>query len=327
MLVWGEVLSALDAASQCVLVSIVGVAGSSPREVGARMVVRPDMSFKGTIGGGRLEYDVLHEAVSLMESDGADFKTRSYALGPDLGQCCGGRVEIAFEQFNLTYHSRAQDFSTRECVGNFSTTANTCSSGGLERHVLPPEMCSADSEKIVLNQGKLTERFGEDRPHLYLFGAGHVGKALVLAMAPLGFQISWIDERHEIFPKYLPSNIRCIHLNEPQVIVKNLEPGNYVIVMTHDHKRDHAIVDAAVRRTDLAFIGLIGSATKRARTLKRFKDSGISEAQSKQLVCPVGITEIKSKKPSDIAISIAAQLLVAKEKQISNAQGGFRFAS
>lgn len=99
MLVWGEVLSALDATGQCVLVSIVNVAGSSPREVGARMVVRPDMSFKGTIGGGRLEFDVLHEAVSLMKSDSVDFQTRSYALGPDLGQCCGGRVEIAFEQF------------------------------------------------------------------------------------------------------------------------------------------------------------------------------------------------------------------------------------
>ncbi|KZK80239.1 putative xanthine dehydrogenase subunit A [Pseudovibrio sp. W64] len=327
MRVWGEVLSALDAAGQCVLVSILDVAGSSPREVGARMVVRPDMSFKGTIGGGRLEYDVLHEAVSLMGNGGSAFQTRSYALGPDLGQCCGGRVEIAFEQFHLNYRGRAQDFSTQEGVGIFSTTANTCSSGPLERHVLPPAMCSADSAEIVLNQGKLTERFGEDRPHLYLFGAGHVGKALMLAMAPLGFQINWIDERREIFPKYVPSNIRCIHLNEPQVVVKNLEPGNYVIVMTHDHKRDHAIVDAAVRRTDLAFIGLIGSATKRARTLKRFKDSGISEAQSKQLVCPVGITEIKSKKPSDIAISIAAQLLVVKEQQMSNAQGGFRFAS
>ncbi|GHB34430.1 xanthine dehydrogenase accessory protein XdhC [Pseudovibrio japonicus] len=327
MLVWGEVLSALDATGRCVLVSIVDVAGSSPREVGARMVVRPDMSFKGTIGGGRLEFDVLHEAVSLMKSDSANFQTRSYALGPDLGQCCGGRVEIAFEQFFLNFRDIAQDFSTKECMGIFSTTANICSSGSVERHVLPPAMSSSESAEIVLNQGKLTERFGEDRPHLYLFGAGHVGKALVLAMAPLGFRISWIDERNEIFPKYLPSNIRCIHLNEPQVIVKNLEPGNYVIVMTHDHKRDHAIVDAAVRRTDLAFIGLIGSATKRARTLKRFKDSGISEAQSKQLVCPVGITEIKSKKPSDIAISIAAQLLVVKEKQISNAQGGFRFAS
>ncbi len=327
MRVWGEILSALDAVGRCVLVSIVDVAGSSPREAGTRMVVRPDMSFMGTIGGGRLEYDVLHEAVSLMSEGGAAFQIRSYVLGPDLGQCCGGRVEIAFEQFHFNYRSRAQEFSTQENAGIFSTTANTCSSGPLERQVLPPSMCRADSAENVLNQGILTERFGEDRPHLYLFGAGHVGKALVLAMAPLGFQISWIDDRREIFPKYLPSNIRCIHLNEPQVVVKNLEPGNYVIVMTHDHKRDHAIVDAAVRRTDLAFIGLIGSATKRARTLKRFKDSGVSEAQSKQLVCPVGITEIKSKKPSDIAISIAAQLLMVKEKQMSNVQGGFRFAS
>ncbi|KZL17561.1 putative xanthine dehydrogenase subunit A [Pseudovibrio axinellae] len=327
MLVWSEVLSALDAAGRCVLVSILDVAGSSPREAGARMVVRPDMSFKGTIGGGRLEYDLLHEAVSMMKRGQTAFVSQSYALGPDLGQCCGGRVQVALEQFDLNYRGRAQDFSAQEVLGNFSTIANICSSKSLERQVLSPAMCDPNSAEIVLNQGKLTERFGQDRPHLYLFGAGHVGKALVHVLAPLGFQVSWIDERREIFPEYVPSNIRCIHLHEPQVIVKNLEPGNYILVMTHDHKRDHAIVDAAVRRTDMAYIGLIGSATKRARTLKRFKDSGLSEAHSKQLVCPVGITEIRSKKPSDIAISIAAQLLVVKDQQMSAAKGGFRFAS
>lgn len=327
MLVWGEVTAALEATQRCVLVSILESVGSSPREVGTRMVVRPNMTFKGTIGGGRLEYDALHEAVLMMKKTDSLFQTRSYALGPDLGQCCGGRVKIAFEQFDESNLKTAHDFSTQEGVGNFSTIANVCGSDGLERHVLPAPYCDENGPAIALNQGKLTERFGEDRPHLYLFGAGHVGKAVVLAMAPLGFKISWIDERAEIFPKYVPSNIRCIHLHEPQVIVKNLEPGNYVIVMTHDHKRDHAIVDAAVRRSDLAFVGLIGSATKCARTLSRFKSSGISEAQCKQLVCPVGITEIKSKKPSDIAISIAAQLLVVKEEQMSNSKRGFRLAS
>ncbi len=327
MQVWGEIVTALEAAGSCVMVSIVRVRGSSPREIGARMIVRPDMSFRGTIGGGRLEYDALHEAVLIMKTKQPAFQTRSYALGPDLGQCCGGYVLLAFEPISLNYLEIAQRFSTQERMGNFSTTANTCSTSSLQRTISATGICDPQTPEIALDHGTLQERFGAPAPHLFLFGAGHIGKALTLAMAPLGFQISWIDERKEVFPKYVPSNTRCIHLNEPQVIIKSLEPENYVLVMTHDHHRDHAIVDAAIRRTDLAYVGMIGSRTKRLRTLKRFKNSGIPEEHCKQLVCPVGLDEVKGKKPAEIAISIAAQLLVVKEKQLSIAPGGLRVVS
>lgn len=328
MLVWGEIVKALQAAQRCVLVSLAEVQGSSPREAGARMVVRPDMSFSGTIGGGRLEYEALHEAVSLMrESRDSFFQISSYALGPELGQCCGGRVKVAFEVFEASDISLAQRFSTQECAGEFAVVANICGRNKPIRRVVNAYEVTSEDPQIAINQGKLKERFGTLQPHLYIFGAGHVGKAVMLAMAPLGFKITVIDERAEILPKIVASNIRCVHLNEPQNIVRNLEPGNYVLVMTHDHKRDHAIVDAAVRRTDLSYIGLIGSATKRARTLSRFKNSGIPETQSNQLVCPVGLTEIKSKKPSDIAISIAAQLLVVKEGQIAISDRARKIAS
>src|SRR5919199_6671761 len=99
MRVWETIGTFLDGHGRAALVTVVETRGSTPREPGARMVVRPDGGFVGTIGGGSLEWRALQEAQTALARGGRSFATRSFSLGPELGQCCGGRVLISVETF------------------------------------------------------------------------------------------------------------------------------------------------------------------------------------------------------------------------------------
>ena len=160
-----------------------------------------------------------------------------------------------------------------------------------------------------------TERYGRDLTPLFLFGAGHVGRALALALAPLPFRVSWFDGRKDAFPKHIPSNATPIHLGDPESAVASAPPGTFVLVMTHEHPLDLALTAAALARPDLPYVGLIGSGSKRARFEKRFREIGIADERIAGLVCPIGVTGVADKDPAIIAAATAAQLLQAREAQ------------
>ena len=144
------------------------------------------------------------------------------------------------------------------------------------------------------------------RLHIGLFGAGHVGKALVEVLAELPCRVHWIDARPEALPASLPPNILPVRMADPAQAVAALPPGCMAIVMTHDHALDFEIVVAALHRTDLLAVGLIGSATKRARFVSRLERMGIDPAK---LICPIGLPGIEGKQPAVVAVSVAAQIL------------------
>ena len=158
------------------------------------------------------------------------------------------------------------------------------------------------------------ERLGEAATTLMLFGAGHVGRALVLALAPLPFAVRWLDPRDDAFPPHIPTNATAARLDDPAASFLGAPAGAFVLVMTHDHALDLAIVDAALRRVDLPFVGLIGSATKRARFERRLRAGGIAASRVAALVCPIGSPAIDGKEPAVIAASVAAQLLEARTR-------------
>lgn len=145
--------------------------------------------------------------------------------------------------------------------------------------------------------------------HVALFGAGHVGQALVKLLADLPCCITWIDPRSDAFPALLPANVTTEIAESPEEEVEALPAGSHVLVMTHSHALDLRIIEAALRRKDFAYIGLIGSKTKRARFVKRLASRGLTAAETARLTCPIGIPGIAGKRPTEIAIAVAAQLL------------------
>lgn len=144
---------------------------------------------------------------------------------------------------------------------------------------------------------------------LALFGAGHVGRALVHVLHDLPLKIMWCDSRPDAFPAPCPPHVSQVIAADPAAQVARLPAGALVLVMTHDHQMDFAIVAAALRRDDLPFIGLIGSATKRARFLRRLAQCGLDSGAIGRLTCPIGLPGIEGKLPAEIAVSVAAQLL------------------
>jgi len=286
MKVWAHIAKALEAHGTCAMISVVKVEGSTPREAGARIVVTP-LGFHGTIGGGTLEWQAIAKAQALLGKS-TQHKISVHSLGPDLGQCCGGRVQLVTEVFARSDLAAAKDFAAREETGVFAVTGR---------------ILAAD----------FNEQFGDSNRKLFLFGAGHVGRALILALAPLPFDVIWIDPREGSFPAAVPSNVVTIQSENPAGEIANAPPGSFALVMTHSHALDLEIIDAVLRSPRFAYAGLIGSATKRARFSKRLREAGVAESHIDGLVCPIGIPSIKSKHPSAIAAATAVQLLERDE--------------
>lgn len=285
---WRLILAELQRGRSCAMVTVAQVKGSAPREEGARMLVTAD-GFHGTIGGGTLEWRALASAQS-QTGGGASVHMASHVLGPDLGQCCGGHVTLVTECFDQTSLEQVRMLAAREAAGSFSITGR------------------------LACQPQMTEQFGRDQRRVYLFGAGHVGRALVLAMAPLPFDVHWIDPRPGAFPSAVPQNVTLLSPENPVAELAAAPEGALVLVMTHSHALDLAITDAALRNPACAEVGLIGSATKRARFEHRLRAAGVPAKRVEQLVCPIGMPGIASKEPAAIAISTAAQLLLFDER-------------
>jgi xanthine dehydrogenase accessory factor len=261
-----RLIESIEAEGAAALVSLVETRGSSPREAGAAMVVRPSGGFHGTIGGGAMEWRALAEAREALAQGRGEARRSVVALGPDLAQCCGGRVAWRIETYDRS------DLSTLRARA----------------------------------EAEAAEPRGRA---VYLFGAGHVGRALALALAPLPFELRWIDSREGAFPERAPANARLIQSRDPPAELAAAPDGALIVVMTHSHPLDLAITAEALRRERFGFVGLIGSATKRARFVSQMRAAGLAEPALARLTCPIGIRGIPGKEPAVIAASVAAQLL------------------
>lgn len=253
-----------------VLVSVEATQGSAPRDPGAWMAVFAG-DLVGTVGGGHLEFQAISHARRLLAGQGVD-AVQTFALGPGLGQCCGGVVRLRFERVT------ASDVPA------------------LQARLVPARVPVA------------------------LFGGGHVGRAIVNALAVLPFAITWIDSRDEIFPAGLPAHVRCEHSDPVQGEVPGLAPLSRVLIMSFSHAQDLDVVAACLARQrergDLAYIGLIGSATKWATFRHRLQERGFSGGELAQVTCPIGIPGIRGKEPEVIAVAVAAQLLQLQQARL-----------
>lgn len=327
MTVWGRIVTCLENGGACALVTVADTGGSTPREAGARMVVRPDAGFYGTIGGGTLEFEAIRRAASAAQEGQARFEMMPVSLGPDLGQCCGGRAQLAIEVFTQDHLDQAREFAERERAGAVFTTTTIVTDGRTALRALSEQ---DRTERIALSQegGRthLLETFGDIRRPLYLFGAGHVGKALVLALAPLPFSIVWIDSRADQFPSAVPANVSKVTSTHPWQILQEAPADAFVLAMTHSHALDEEIMAQALLCQKFSYCGVIGSQTKRARFRKRLKSRGLDDALIAGMVCPIGVTAVQSKHPAAIAAGIAVDLLQRDEAQKLYGKAGMRLA-
>lgn len=159
------------------------------------------------------------------------------------------------------------------------------------------------------------ERLEAERAALWLFGAGHVGRAVARAMEPLETAVTWVDSRPGMATG-AGDGTRAVISRAPHLEVAKIPPGTILLVMTHSHALDFDIVHAALGRVDLPFVGLIGSTTKRARFIARLKARGHGDQALSRLVCPIGINGINGKQPAVIAASVTAQILQYREQAL-----------
>jgi xanthine dehydrogenase accessory factor len=158
-----------------------------------------------------------------------------------------------------------------------------------------------------------TRTEADTRRPLYIFGAGHVGRALILAFAPLPFRIRWIDTRPDAFPAAIPANVTPMGA-DPESVMAQAGEGSFVLILTHSHPLDLSLTAAALKNPAIAYLGLIGSATKKARFLSRLAEAGMGEEARARVVCPIGLPGLGSKLPAAIAASVAADLLIRDER-------------
>lgn len=332
---WIDELSDLTAAGErVVLVTVAGIRGSAPREVGAKMIVSESATI-GTIGGGQLEYQCARLACEMLGGDETP-ALRKFPLGTSMGQCCGGVVDILFEPIASRLPAWLRDL--RALHGQREPAVVVTHLGGATgKCVITADDIFGDTESAApdiivkarqgLEAGRTAHRiddwFFEDIVgtdlNIAVFGAGHVGSAVVQSLSALDCNVRWIDGRRNIF-RGTPSNARAVETSDPALEVAAMPPRSCYLIMTHSHALDFDICDRVLRRSDAVYCGLIGSLSKRRRFEKRFRSQGMQERDLERLVCPIGVAGISGKKPAEIAVAAAAEVLQAYESAIRNVE-------
>jgi xanthine dehydrogenase accessory factor len=227
------------------------------------MVISPD-ALIGTIGGGALEYMVIARARQALR-DGEEPAGLDIPLGPEIGQCCGGRVEVSLQRLTAT---RARELTAR------------------------------------------LERAEAARPHVYLFGSGHVGKALARALAALPVSLHVVDTRPDELGD-LPDGVEAIAHPMPEAVVGSAPAGSSFVILTHDHALDFLIAAEALKRDDALYVGMVGSRTKRAKFSSWYlAEAGGTKDRLRGLVLPIGDFGLLDKRPEVIAALAAAEIMV-----------------
>ena len=295
------------------------------------MVVTREQIF-GTIGGGNLEYRATELARKMIADGSSKTEVHEFPLGPSLGQCCGGHTTVLVEIVEAR-PTWLQTLHDRRVGGSVVTLVTEISTG--DKHVVTADSDGTAPDLIakgvrqVLAEGAFGTHYDADRDFLvesigdygtevWIFGAGHVGRAIVNILAPLAdLRITWVDSRPDQFPGQAPENVRIVESDDPVAELAALPSGAYVLVMTHSHGTDYDIVETVLRRGDFRYLGLIGSATKRARFEQRWRHRGGAETALSRLVSPIGLDGIDGKEPAVIAIAVAAEIQQLRERTVA----------
>jgi xanthine dehydrogenase accessory factor len=242
------VLEVLASGQRGALATVVRVRGSTPQEPGARLLLRPDGTTLGTVGGGAIELVVL-EALERAKKTGQT-EVVSRALGYDLGMCCGGHMELFIEPI-------------------------------------------------------------EGAPRLWLFGAGHVARALAEVARGAQFDVRVVDSRDDFNNEERFPHCQRLLCDADELLAKQTFGAiDWLIIATHDHQLDERALELAVRRSNARYIGLVGSKRKFFRIVDRIR-ARTGDLDLTRVYCPIGL-DLGAIGPHEIAISIVAELVALR---------------
>ncbi|WP_420546990.1 xanthine dehydrogenase accessory protein XdhC [Curvivirga sp.] len=312
-----ELREELQQHDKVVLVTVALIRGSTPREAGAHMIVS-DHGFKGTIGGGNLEFKAIDQARDLLSDGDNATLYQDYPLGPALGQCCGGVASLLFETVKATdpwVQQASEGMVTVSSLSGEQTRQVYNSALENVENLLPAKVRVvagniSEPTELMEEEGYFLERVEDSRIPLYLYGAGHVAHALVSMLVNLPFKVTWIDNRSNIFGTDCPSDVDTKVVENQEDMAYAAPNGAFHLVMTHDHGIDLEITHAVLAENRFGYIGVIGSDTKRARFERRLNARGIDRVVLEKLNSPIGIPEITGKQPGEVALSVAAEMTI-----------------
>jgi xanthine dehydrogenase accessory factor len=261
----------LGEARAAVLVEVLRTQGSTPREAGTRMLVAADQAA-GTIGGGHLEWQAIELARQALAEQTRPLARweQTVALGPSLGQCCGGTVTLGFAPLDQAA---------------LATWPSSASPLHIELHG-----AGHVGQAIIrlLSDIDCQVRWIDTRPT----------------------EDNWPGMPEPAMLAKLPAHIEWVPTDDAAGEVQHAPPQACHLVLTHRHDLDLQIIEAVLRRSDTRLAGLIGSGTKRARFMHRLQERGLTPIQLNRLTCPIGLPGITGKAPATIAIAVVAQLLL-----------------
>jgi len=305
----------VDRYGEIIRVLILKTSGSAPRNYGTWMIIWKNGQF-GTIGGGQLEYQVTKNARDLLESSNY-LKIRKYSLGPDIGQCCGGSVEVLIEKLDsekLKIISNEDGYFARSVCQNDKTLKIISKIKNYRNRSLPINFSYCD--------GWVIEPLAPEKKTLWIYGAGHVGTAISHTISNLNkFSISCIDISKDRYPSNFPDCVERLIAANPAEIVKYAPVETHHLILTYSHALDLEICNQLLKQKFLS-AGLIGSKTKWVRFKKRLSEMGYTLEDINRIVCPIGDPSL-GKSPYEIAIGVASMLLsynddAAYHRDVSN---------
>ena len=297
-----KALAVIESGAAIVLVTVTATKGSSPRNQGTQMLVTENDIWQ-TIGGGALEFEVMARARKMLANDDNDAWQRQHftiVLGPDMGQCCGGQMSLLLEKFTA---KQAGDLAALSAASDDKTMLLHPLGSG---QPLQRQAAAKSSDMAAVFLAPIMPR----QIPLFIYGAGHVSRALIPRLDGLGFEIFLVDIDASRFPDERGAGVQKLLATAPETIARRAPSGAVHLVMTHSHHLDEVICLQLLTHGNFAYLGLIGSKSKRARFTRRLAAAGVTPAMLDLLICPVGIDEIQGKSPARVALSIAAQLAI-----------------
>ncbi|MGC8490850.1 MAG: XdhC family aldehyde oxidoreductase maturation factor [Syntrophobacteraceae bacterium] len=340
-----DILELLGRGEDLVLATILTNQGSTPRSMGAQMVIRPDGRIRGTIGGGKVEAAVIQTAEEIRTKSGAI--VRDYDLtggaGADMDLICGGRLSVLIEHLALTpgaaarYEAVVEEMEAGRRILSVALLPESTPSGPLKRFVLRQDgSVIGDTEAATPVARRIVSAFGENRStailpldgnrylveamcargSVFIFGAGHVSRELARLTSRMEFRTIVLDDRAEFanrerFPT--ADEVRVTSGFDKALQALPIGPESYLVIVTRGHSHDKTVLAQAIR-TNAAYIGMIGSRRKRTGVYAALLSEGVSQESLERVRCPIGL-EIGAETPEEIAVSIAAELIRARSEK------------
>ncbi len=311
--VFAAALRALDSGKGTAIAAVVGAKGSTPRHLGARMVVTAEGAQYDTVGGGKIEQLVVEAAREV--ASGAAARVIRQHLIRDLAMCCGGAMEVA-----ITPGAESRVALELLAGSRLPRVLETPLDGGPLR-VREPRAGDPPMHRPAVIDGVLVERVG-DHERVVMFGLGHVARVLGPMLRALGFRVIACDDGEtgatDEVHAWADQTIESFDAREIEALVGGLGPDDYVLIITRDHAIDQKLLEGLFDRDELGYLGMIGSRGKVGRFKKRLEAKGLLEgelgaARWARLRAPIGL-DIGAETPHEIAIAVAAELVAIRRR-------------